>query len=75
MPSIKKWVPGEKITGENWNNFVDALEKVTTGHNHNGENSKRIPEEVDTLPSPEESYYGRMVRLSTDGRIYLCLPP
>ena len=60
---IYKWTSdGRKVTGEDWNDAVDVIEEVQFG-----------PETVDELPPPDAENQGRVVRLSTDGRLYICV--
>lgn len=75
MGKIYEWTPeGRKIAGTDWNVAVEVIEDVDDGHVHDGADSRRFPETVDTLPSPTPENMGRMVRLSTDGRLYVCVP-
>jgi len=72
MTKIYKWTPGDrKIDPTDWNALVNLLELE---HVHNGANSIRIPESVDTLPTANAANYGRLVKLKSDGKLYFCVP-
>lgn len=64
MDEIYRWTPeGRIVSGVDWNEAADIIEETVFG-----------PETVDELPSPTSENMGRMVRLSTDGQLYICVP-
>ncbi len=64
MDDIYRWTPeGRDVSSVDWNLVADLLEAIIFG-----------PENVDELPSPTPENMGRVVKLSTDGRIYICTP-
>ncbi|MHA1286244.1 MAG: hypothetical protein ACTSPB_02450 [Candidatus Thorarchaeota archaeon] len=75
MGKIYRWDPEDrKVAGADWNVAADVIEDTDEGHVHNGVDSRRFPETVDALPPPTSENMGRIVRLSTDGRLYVCVP-
>lgn len=61
------------IKGDDWNVMQKVVEDIAEGHVHDGEDSRLVPEKVDELPDASGNV-GRVVVLSADGRLYLCIP-
>lgn len=74
MGSIWVWDGTRKINGDDWNEMQRVVENVLTGHDHDGINSKGVPQKVDSLPSPSPERYGTMAYLTTNDRVYVCVP-
>jgi len=65
MSDIYRWTSGgRRVKGTDWNELLDATINLETP-----------VEIVDKLPPATPENYGKIVLLSTDGRIYICSPP
>jgi hypothetical protein len=75
MARIWIWDMSRKLAGTDWNVMQDVVEDVSTGHVHDGADSRKIPEAVSSLPAVSSENYGRLVELLSDGRLYFLQRP